>query len=203
MEELSVRIGVFGGTFDPPHVGHQILASEALDRLELDQVLWVLTPDPPHKPEREMALLKDRLEMVKIAISGNDCFRLSRVDIDRPAPHYALDTVNLLHQEFPEARLCYLMGADSLATLPTWHNPRKLVAACDELGVMCRPGNEPDLSDLEKELPGIISKVRFLEAPLLEISSSRIRARIRQNRPYRYFLPEVVYRYIEAYQLYR
>ena len=203
MAKLNTRIGVFGGTFDPPHVGHQILASEALEVLELDTILWVLTPDPPHKKTQEMATLVQRLEMVKAAIYNDDKFSFSEVDINRPAPHYALDTVNLLHNQHPNSILCYLMGGDSLVTLPTWHQPNKLVAACDEIGVMCRPGNEPNLTELENELPGITEKVRFISAPLLEISSSRIRDRIAQERGYRYFLPEKVYKFIESHHLYR
>lgn len=203
MAKLTTRIGVFGGTFDPPHVGHQILASEALDVLDLDKILWVLTPDPPHKTTKEMATLSERKEMVEAAIQNDDKFLFSTVDIDRPAPHYAVDTVNILHEEYPEAVLCYLMGGDSLETLPTWHDPKKLIAACDEIGVMCRPGNEPNLSDLEIVLPGISGKVRFISAPLLEISSSRIRDRIKQNRPYRYFLPGQVYKIINIQRLYR
>jgi len=203
MAKLNTRIGVFGGTFDPPHVGHQILASEALEILELDTILWVLTPDPPHKTTQEMATLSERLEMVNSAIENNETFRFSEVDIKRPAPHYALDTVNLLHNQYPDSVLCYLMGGDSLVTLPDWHKPKKLVAACDEIGVMCRPGNEPNLTQLENELPGISKKVKFISAPLLEISSSRIRNRIAQGRGYRYFLPDQVYKIIESHHLYR
>ncbi len=90
------RVGIFGGTFDPPHVGHLILAAEARDQLDLDCTVWVLTPDPPHKRGKEISSIEDRLNMVTLAISEDDAFSLSHVDIDRPGPHYTVDTVKIL-----------------------------------------------------------------------------------------------------------
>ena len=104
------RLGIFGGTFDPPHMGHLILAAEARDQLALDLTIWVLTPDPPHKQGKDIASLEHRLAMVELAMADDPGFLLSHVDIDRPGPHYALDTVNLLRKEYPEDELIYLMG---------------------------------------------------------------------------------------------
>ncbi|MDO9129181.1 MAG: nicotinate-nucleotide adenylyltransferase [Anaerolineales bacterium] len=196
-------LGIFGGTFDPPHLGHLILAAEAHQQLSLTRLLWVLTPDPPHKQAAPILPLAHRLTMLQLAISGDADFELSRVEMDRPGPHYALDTLNLLAEQNPGAEMVYLMGGDSLRDLPTWHRPADLLSACRYLGVMRRPGDNIDLPALEAILPGITSKVRFLEAPLLDISSRQIRQRIAEGHPFRYYLPPAVYRYIVRHQLYR
>lgn len=198
-----MRIGIFGGTFDPPHLGHLILAAEALDQLRLSRLLWVLTPDPPHKQGNVITPLEYRLEMVEAAIRHDPAFELSSVEIDRPGPHYALDTVNLLAEKYPRSELVYLIGGDSLHDLPAWHRPQDFVRACHALGVMRRPGDVIDLASIEALLPGISAKVEFIEAPLLEISSSQIRQRVADGRPYRYYLQEPVFRIIQSRRLYR
>ena len=200
---MAFLLGIFGGTFDPPHVGHLILAAEACSGLGLDRLLWVLTPDPPHKQGRSLTALEHRLAMVQLAIAGNPTFGLSRVDIDRPGPHYALDSVHILAAQNPGGQLAYLIGGDSLQDLPTWHRPADLVAACHILGVVRRPGDSIDLAGLEKIVPGLSAKVHFVEAPLIDIASHDIRKRIAEGRPFRYYLPAAVYGYIEEHQLYR
>jgi nicotinate-nucleotide adenylyltransferase len=200
---MVMRLGIFGGTFDPPHIGHQILAAEAYDQLNLDKVLWVLTPNPPHKNDQEITSLEARLKMVKASIAENERFELSRVEMDRHPPHYSVDTLRILAERDPSAELIYLVGSDSLIDLHTWHNPDEFVAACDGIGVMCRPGEELELRKLEEQTPGISAKLLFIDAPLLEISSTEIRSRIVKGLTYRYYLPEVVYRIIEDDRLYR
>ena len=195
-------MGIFGGTFDPPHLGHLILATEAREQLGLERLLWVLTPDPPHKQGQSIAPLEYRLEMVKLAIANDPEFELSSVELTRPGPHYALDTVQLLADQNPGTNLVYLMGGDSLRDLPDWHRPADFVSACDLIGVMRRPGAAIHMAALEENLPGLRSKVRFVEAPLLDIAAHEIRARIAAGRPFRYFLPEAVYRYIVDHNLY-
>ena len=198
-----VRLGVFGGTFDPPHVGHLILATEALYQLHLQKILWVLTPCPPHKAGQVITPVAERLELLQAALTDNPDFELSRVDIDRPPPHYAVDTLEALRAASPGATLVYLMGGDSLSDLPAWHNPQAFVRACDEIAVMRRPGKEHDLTELEDALPGLTVRVRFMQAPLLEISSSRLRRQIAEGRSCRYyFLPEV-HRLIQERGLYQ
>jgi nicotinate-nucleotide adenylyltransferase len=196
-------LGVFGGTYDPPHIGHLILAAEALEQLWLDRVLWVLTPQPPHKNNQQLTSVEQRLSLLNAAIEDNPRFEISRVDMDRPPPHFAVDTMRLLHRDHPQDKLVYLMGSDSLDDLPGWHSAHDFVLECDELGVMCRPGREPDLEGLEDSLPGLHERVRILEAPLLEISSSRLRQKIAEQAAYRYYFPPPVYELIEQQQLYR
>jgi nicotinate-nucleotide adenylyltransferase len=197
-----MRIGIFGGTFDPPHVGHQILADEAVAQLNLDRLLWVLTPDPPHKQEQMITGLDCRLEMVKAATANNSAFELSRVDIDRHGPHYAVDTVQIINKQFPSAELFYIIGGDSLHDLPSWYHPQQLLAEVDGLAVMHRPGDQIDLRLLEEKLPGIGAKIRYIDAPLLEISSRQIRERISHGEGYRYYLPPAVLSIIQRENLY-
>lgn len=196
------RLGIFGGTFDPPHIGHLILAEEARAQLNLTRVLWVLTPNPPHKSGQRVSPLDVRLTLLQAAIAENPAFEISYVEIDRPPPHYAADTVQLLADAYPQAELVYLMGADSLRDLPLWREPRRFVEGCHALGVMRRPAAKIPLERLETQLPGITHKVQFIEAPLLQIASSHLRARIATGKPFRYFLPPSVYHIIVSSHLY-
>ena len=174
----KTRVGIFGGTFDPPHIGHLILAGEALDSLKLNSLYWLLTPDPPHKKNQPIMPWQHRLAMLELCLANNPDFLVSRLDIDRPGPHYAVDTVAMLAEENPNAEIVYIMGGDSLENLPTWHKPQEFVKVCHELGVMRRPGDKIDLEKLTKIFPEIKSKVKFMDAPLLGVSSKQIRNRI-------------------------
>ena len=196
------RIGLFGGTFDPPHLGHLILASEAQSQLELDRLLWILTPEPPHKQEQLITSIEHRLAMVKLAIEDNPNFELSRIELDRPGPHYTLDTVKLIAGQNPNAEIVPIIGGDSLRDLPKWHQPKELLYACHWVGVMRRPEDSANLEALERELPGISSKVHYVDAPLLEIASREIRSRIAEGRSVRYYLPAPVREYINQHHLY-
>ena len=196
-------MGILGGTFDPPHIGHLILASEAQAQLGLERVLWVLTPFPPHKQNQPITPLQQRLEMLQAALGDDPVFMLSRVDIEREPPHYAVDTVQILQASSPDAELIYLMGSDSLGDLPTWHTPDAFVRACAAIGVMHRPGVQVDLVRVQEAVPGLNEKVLFFETPWLQISSSDIRKRVKDGCPYRYFLPRPVYEVIARLGLYR
>jgi nicotinate-nucleotide adenylyltransferase len=200
---MPESIGIFGGTFDPPHLGHLILAAEALQQLQLTRVLWVLTPQPPHKTEDLISELEHRLAMVKRAIGSQPGFELSTIESERPGPHYTLDTIDLLQEKYPRSQLLLLVGADSLRDLPGWHRSNEIVTAVHALGVMRRPGSQIDLKNLESRLPGLSRKVRFFDTPQLEISSSTIRQRIAGGGHFRYYLPASVYDYIQQNNLYR
>ncbi len=191
-----MRVGVFGGTFDPPHLGHLILAAEASSQMRLDKLLWVLTPDPPHKRDQHLTPIEIRFELVKLSLMDDPTFEMCRVDLDRPGPHYTLDTVKLIKQEYPGADVFYLIGGDSLHDYPNWHQAIELLDELNGLGVMRRPGDQVDMSLLESQVPGISQKIHFIEAPLLEIASHQIRRRIRQGRPFRYYVLPVVYQKI-------
>jgi len=196
------RIGVLGGTFDPVHLGHLILAEEARDQLSLSVVYFVPAGDPPHKQGRRLAPAEDRLKMIELAITGNDAFLASRVDVDRPGPHYTLDMVHILQAQLPPGgELYFLMGYDSLAELPTWHRARELVAAC-HLVALTRHDVPLDWSYLESRLPGVRERVTLLDMPELEIASHQIQERIRTGRTIRYLVPDGVCGYIERHGLY-
>jgi nicotinate-nucleotide adenylyltransferase len=199
---MRPRVGLFGGTFDPPHLGHTVLAAEALEQLHLSRLLWVLTPDPPHKPDRPITPVAHRLEMVLRALEPYPEFELSRLELDRPPPHYAVDTVLDATDLHPGSDLVYLIGGDSLRDLPTWHDPTGFVAACTQIGVMRRPGETADLAALEAALPGLTRKLAFVDAPLIEISSTEIRGRAAAGRPFRQYLLPSVYEYVVAHKLY-
>jgi nicotinate-nucleotide adenylyltransferase len=200
---MALRIGLFGGTFDPPHIGHLILAAEAQSQMGLDRLFWILTPNPPHKKEQLITPLRDRLAMVRLALADSPAFELSTIDIDRPDPQYALDTVKIVADQYPEASLFYLMGGDSLRDLPMWHFPAEFIARLDGIAVMRRPGDLIDLPELEKQIPGLTARVNFVDAPLLDISAHEIRTRVAERRHYRYFLPPKVYNYIVKHNLFQ
>lgn len=197
-----MQIGVFGGTFDPPHVGHLILAMEAVNQLRLDKVLWVLTPDPPHKTNWQITPAEVRQELVQAAITGDPHFELSRVDMDRPAPHYAVDTIRLLKVQYPHDHLVYIIGGDSLHDFPIWHDPQALVAELESIGVLRRPADEVDMTALEKNLPGLTSKITFINAPRIEISGRVIRKLAAAKLDFQYYLPSTVYNLIRKNKLY-
>ena len=196
-----MRVGILGGTFDPPHYGHLILAELAADNLALDRVLFVPAADPPHKGGLR-ASAQHRVALVERAIAGNPRFALSRVDLDRPGPHYSVEMVQLVQAEFPGAALIFLIGGDSLRDLPTWSRPDELIKRV-RLGVMRRPGSAPDLTQLEREIPGLGQRIDWIDAPQIEISASALARRVAAGLSIRYQTPDAVRAYIEDHQLYR
>ncbi|MCC6986174.1 MAG: nicotinate (nicotinamide) nucleotide adenylyltransferase [Anaerolineales bacterium] len=197
------RIGVFGGTFDPPHIGHLILAGEAVHQFQLDRLLWVLTPEPPHKLENAVTPLTHRLAMLENMIADNPAFELSRIEIERPGPHYTVDTVRAIAENQPGADIILLIGGDSLRDLPTWRFAPDLVTVVSKLGVMRRPDDSTDLAALEAKLPGVLGKLHFIDALLQPVSSRELRRRISSGEMYRYYVAPGVYDYIEKNRLYR
>lgn len=197
-----MKLGIFGGTFDPPHFGHLALASAALEQLKLDKVLWVVSGQSPLKLDRALSPAESRVEMVQAAIAGESAFALSRVDLDRPGPHYTVDTLEILSRQFPGAEFFFLMGEDSLRDLPKWQRPREIVSRA-WLAVAGRPGAVADLADLEQSLPGVTARIVWVESPRLAIASSDIQCNIREGRPVRDMLPPAVLAVVERERLYQ
>lgn len=197
-----MRLGVFGGTFDPPHFGHLALASAALEQLKLDKVLWVVSGQSPLKLDRALSPAESRAEMVQAAIAGDTAFALSRVDLDRPGPHYTVDTLEILGREFSGAELFFLMGEDSLGDLPKWQRPREIVSRA-WLAVARRPGAGFDLNDLGGNIPGVAARIVWVQSPRLAIASSDIQSRIREGQSVREMLPPAVLAVVEREKLYR
>jgi nicotinate-nucleotide adenylyltransferase len=193
---------VIGGTFDPPHYAHLVLAENALAQLELDVVLFVPAGQPPHKPEQPVTPVRHRVAMVEMAVTDNSGFQLSRVDVDRPGPHYTVDTLRILNGEYPDATCFFLVGGDSLAEFVTWRDPSGILAWA-RLAVMQRPGWETDQASLAKALPAIKERLTWLDAPHLEISGTDLRRRVAAGLPIRYLVPASVERYVHEHDLYR
>jgi nicotinate-nucleotide adenylyltransferase len=196
------RLGVFGGSFDPPHLGHLALGLAALDGLRLARVMWMLTPAPPHKHGWAITPLAVRVRMVQAMVAQNGRFELSRVEMERPGPHYMVDTLMELRRRAPADELMLLLGGDSLRDLPLWGRPQQLIELC-RLGVMRRPGAEPDLSQLEWALPGISARTEFFAAPRMDISSSDIRRRVKDGEPFAHLVLPEVEEIITAERLYQ
>jgi len=195
------RLGVLGGTFDPPHYGHLALAENARVQLGLERVLFVLAGQPPHKPDRPITPVHHRVVMVEAAIADSPAFAISRVDLDRPGPHYTVEMLALLQQEHPGTELFFLMGTDSLAQFTTWYDPAGIVRQA-RLAVMPRPGYEPDLGTLEQTAPGVRERLTWLDVPYLGIAASDLRRRAGQGLPIRYLVPPPVEAYIYEHHLY-
>ncbi len=198
-----MRLGIFGGTFDPPHLAHLIFAQEAAFQLYLERVLWLLTPISPLKSDVEISPWEQRLELLEAALEGNEYFSVSRVDIDRPGPHFAHESMKILIDENEGDQLLYLMGEDSLRDLAKWERPDQFLRYCHQVGVMRRPEVETNLEHLESNIPGIRSKIKWVESPLLEISGRMIRNRLRSGQPVRYYLPDAVHELIHEKGLYK
>ncbi len=196
------RIGIFGGTFDPIHIGHLILAEEAWFQLQLERVYLLPAGDPPHKQGRRLTPVADRLRMAQLATADNDHIQASRLDADRPGPHYTVDTLRLIRQRVGEdAAIYFLMGMDSLRDLPTWHEAHWLVNNC-RLVALSRHDVVIDWRYLNEALPGIQGRVIVLDMPELEIASHTIRHRVRTGQPIRYQVPHLVEQYIQKQNLY-
>jgi nicotinate-nucleotide adenylyltransferase len=198
-----MKIGYFGGTFDPPHLGHMILAVEVKYYLGLDALYWIITPQPPHKKERTITSLSHRLEMLQAAIEGQEGFFISEVDMQRDPPHFAADSVEILKRENPGDELVYIIGEDSLHDLPDWHTPGRFLASIDQLAVASRPNIKTDLDVLDEQIPGIKDKTHFLPEISIEISSTIIRERVRKKQPFAHFVGNKVAEYIIQQGLYQ
>jgi nicotinate-nucleotide adenylyltransferase len=195
------RLGILGGTFDPPHLAHLVMADQARNQLNLARVLFVPAGQPPHKLDRVVTPAEHRVAMTQRAIAGDAGFVLSRVDVDRPGPHYTEDMLALLRATYPEDELYLLIGSDSLRDLSAWHDPARVVAQA-RLAVMPRLGAEPNMRALESALPGISARVDWVDAPRLDVSSTDIQRRARAGLSIRYFVPVAVESYIIEHRLY-
>jgi len=197
-----VRLGVLGGTFDPVHTGHLVLAEQAREQLRLDRVLWVPAGDPWRKAGEPVSPAEDRLVMVRLAIEGNDGFEVSTTELDRAGPTYTLDTLQQLRGEYAAEELFFLLGLDALADLPNWHKPAELIRLA-LLGVARRGDEQPRSAELERQMPGLEERVRWVEMPRLDISGTELRRRASEGRSLRYLVPPAVASYVREHGLYR
>jgi nicotinate-nucleotide adenylyltransferase len=196
------RIGVLGGTFDPPHYGHLILAEQAWEQLALSRVLWVPAGNPPHKQDELVTPVEHRLELVRLAIADNPRFELSLVDARREGPDYSYAMLAIIAAEHPGDELVFLIGEDSLRDLPTWKKPEKLIEVA-QLGVMRRRDVVYDIGQLEAAIPGLVGCLSFIDTPLVDISSEMIRDHLAKGRSVRYQTPDGVIQYVHQHRLYQ
>ena len=199
---IGERIGVLGGTFDPPHYGHLGLAQAVWDALALTQLLFVPAADPPHKLGQLKTPVALRVAMLQRALEGRPGMCLSRLDVDRPGPHYSLDTMRLLRAAHPEAAFWFVMGADSLRDLPDWHRPQELVTLC-RLAVVPRQNVAawPDMHNVV--LPGLAQRVDMIDCGPFSLASREIAARLRAGEDASGMLPQAVLDFIAERGLYR
>lgn len=198
------RIGVFGGTFDPPHIGHLALAESARDELGLDRVLFIPAAEPPHKRARPKSELSHRLAMTRLAVRGIPGFAVSSMEARRAGPSYTVETLRELKRRHPSAELWLLLGEDSLRDLPHWREPSAIVSLA-RLAVAPRPERKPARrrrAAPRVRLPGRHG-IAWLEAPVLEVSSSDLRARARRGASLRVLVPDAVAAYVRRHRLYR
>jgi len=196
-----VNIGVLGGTFDPIHIGHLVVAEEARLKLGFGEVLFVPAGQPWRKLERNITPAVHRVEMVRRAIADNPNFKLCTLEVERPGPSYTVDTLTMLRKQLGgEASLFFILGRDTLAELPLWKEPQKLVQLC-RLVVAPRLGSK-DLKHLEKSIPGLLDQVIQLDMPVIGISSAETRQRIAQGLTIRYLVPAEVEKYITEQKIY-
>lgn len=192
------RVGLFGGSFNPPHLAHLIVAETVREQGELDAVLWMPGRLPPHKLDAEhLAEPAHRLAMTRLAAADHPGFEVSELEMRREGPSYTVETLRHLQEERPDVAYHLVIGGDSLRGLPDWHRPEEIVERVPII-VYRRPGAEP--TEVAARFAG---RVQFVDAPLLELSSTSIRERIRHGRSIRYLVPEAVRTYIEEHGLYR
>jgi len=197
------RVGILGGTFNPPHVGHLLCASEAAARFELDAVMLMPVAQPPHKPAPSDPGGEHRRAMCELAVTGDDRLVVSRVELDRPGPSYTIDTLRALHASAPEDELTFIAGGDMAVSLPTWREPEAVLALA-RVAVTERDAlRREDIAAAVAPLEGAGERIAFFDMPRLDVSSSDIRRRVAERRPIRYLVPDPVAGHIAQHGLYR
>lgn len=198
------RIGILGGSFDPPQMGHLILAEYSRESLKMDHILFVPVADHPIKKGEIRLPVKHRLAMLALAIEDNPHFSISRVDIDRNGPNYSADTVKIIRAQHPQAELFFVMGGDNLRSLPSWERAQELYACC-RLAVMKRADEDIAADMHDNSLPGLSGQVDIVDVPMLSVwlSSTYVVSRLREGLSVRYLVPDRVLDYIAANNLYR
>jgi nicotinate-nucleotide adenylyltransferase len=203
-ETTPRRLGVLGGTFDPPHVGHLWLATLAADAMDLDRVLFMPAARPPHKAGRRISHAADRLLMTRLAIAADPSFELCAIEMERRGPSYTVDTVTSLEERYgPESQLFLIMASDSLDQIDTWREPDRLLERIEWI-VGPRPGASlPDRTALEARFGERAGRVHLLTGPSLDVSSTDIRGRVAAGHAIRYLVPRGVEELIVDRGLYR
>ena len=196
------RVGIFGGTFDPIHIGHLIVAETIMDEFHLDKVVFIPAAVPPHKLDKQISPAKHRYMMTMLATCSNPRFQVSDMEMHRQGPSYSRDTLaQLIEEHGRDTEFHFIVGADSVENLHTWNRIDELLTMCHFIGAS-RPGCMPDMEKIAQRFGPLAEKIHCLETPELEISSTEIRHRVGQKRTIRYIVPETVEQYIYKEKLY-
>jgi nicotinate-nucleotide adenylyltransferase len=195
---MTGRVGIYGGTFDPIHIGHLLVGQEVFLQCGLDHLVFMPSGIPPHKEYEGLATADDRAEMVRLALNGHDHFVVSAFELERSGKSYTVDTLRTLIQQMGDGvELFLIIGADNAVDMPSWYEPETVLGLAQVL-VAERPGFDQGQID-----PILKAKMQFVKTPLLEISSTAIRERVRAGLPIRYWVPDAVADYIFTHQLYQ
>jgi nicotinate-nucleotide adenylyltransferase len=196
-----VRVGILGGTFNPPHIGHLVCAQEAYREFELDRVLLIPARIPPHKPVEHEPGPHHRLELCRVAVADDERFEVSDLELRRDGPSFTVDTLKELNTEAPNNELFLIVGGDIAAGLPRWREPERVLDLAT-LSIAKRRGTAR--SSIDKALGGLRGgdRARFFDMPRIGVSSTMVRRRVRSGQPIRYLVPDAVRAYIERHGLY-
>lgn len=199
---MALIRGIFGGTFDPPHVGHLLLAERVSEALTLDQLLWMPVAQSPFKQGKATSSVAHRMAMIAAAIGDNPRFAVSDLDTRGKAPHYTVDLLRTLHALWPDDNLVFVMGGDMLNSFDRWHQPDEILDLAT-IAAVPRPGEPLDVARLGDALPTLPARLTIIPMPLIDISSTDIRKRVAEGQSVRYMLPNAVGQYIRDTGLYR
>jgi nicotinate-nucleotide adenylyltransferase len=191
------RLGILGGTFDPPHLAHLIAGEMAVEAFALDKLLFIPANVPPHKAGQPITSAEHRFAMTKLAVRGNEQFEVSGIELERPAPSYMIDTIREVQEQLKPESVFLFIGLDQFAAFESWNKYEDILREA-QVVVMARPSH-----DVEKISPSLRKQVQFLSIPQLEISSTDIRARVQAGKPIRYLVPDEVREYIREHRLYQ
>ncbi len=185
------KVGILGGTFDPPHYGHLLIANEVLSELNLDEIWFMPNQEPPHKKKSESVENNDRLQMLELSIEGNSAFKVEMIELERSGPSFTVDTMKILNERFSDHQFFFIIGADMIEYLPKWHKIDELIELVQFVGV-----ERPEYSS-KTDYP-----ILYVDIPAFEVSSSMIRNRVQQGKTVRYLLPDRVIEFIREKHLY-
>lgn len=198
-----MQLGILGGTFDPVHLGHLIVAEQARLRLDLDRVIFIPTGQPWLREEEPEASGQDRLRMVQLAVESNPSFKASPIEVDRPGDTYTVDTLEQLSKQTSEADLHFILGMDALEQFHRWKDPERLLELC-QLAIVNRPGYQGvDINQVVEEFPQLGTRLTLVNVPRIEISSTDIRRRVALGASIRYLVPDPVEEYIREHGIYQ
>jgi nicotinate-nucleotide adenylyltransferase len=199
-----MKIGILGGTFDPVHIGHLIIAEGVRVDLGLNQILFVPAGQPWLKQDYAITPAVHRVKMVRMAIVTNPYFKISDIEIEHPGPSYTVDTMAELREQLgTEVDLFFILGYDALAELAKWKEPNKLIQLCKLVAIPRLNSDLPNLKSLEQSIPGVSERVIYCPTPIIDISSSQIRERVARGLSIRYLVPDKIEKYIVKQRLYR